>query len=152
MIESSEINTLLQHNLRPRRSRLLAFAGGIGLVMAVLMVIMVATEPQPLPTRTVVALLGIAVGGLSWAALATWRLTRHEVLLLHDRVAAYGLGTFWSVVATAGGVSIALSRGEVAAALAVLAVGSTVSASSVLLLNRAIAALRLAQRSLDRLT
>ena len=116
---------LIEGLVNPHRTKLLVVAGGLGLAQAVGLTTMVATEPQPLPPITTAALLTVAAAGLSWAVLAAWRVSRREVLMLPDRVAAMTLATLWSTVATVGGAAIAASRDQTGAALAIGVTGAT---------------------------
>ena len=147
-----EVNRLIDAAVDSRRPVLLAVAGGIGLAEAVALTTMVLTEPTPLPTMTAAALLTIAAAGLSWAVLAAWRLSRREVLLLPDRVAAGGLGLFWSSVATVGGTVIAVDRGQTTAAAAIAAAGVTVVALAGFLTAQAWSDRRRARARLAALT
>ncbi len=148
----SDVAHLIDDAVNPRRKILLAVVGGIGLVEAVGLTTMVATEPEPLPLATTAALLTIAAAGLSWAVLAAWRLTRREILLLPDRVAATTLGLFWSTVATAGGMAIAVDRGQGAAAAAIGATGATLVVIAGVLMMQALTDLRRTRARLAALT
>ena len=70
-------------------SRLAHTAVGVaGLGMTALALSLLATEPV-LPARTRAAFVVIALGGLAWAAFASWVLTRRRVLLAGHHVAAW---------------------------------------------------------------
>ncbi len=133
----ADARRLVDQLVDPRRVRLLTVAGGLGLAQAVGLTTMVATEPQPLPPTTVGALLTIAAAGLSWAVLAAWRVSRREVMMLPDRVAALTLAVVWSTVATVGGMVIALGRDETGAGAAIGIAGATVVAAVTMHLMRA---------------
>ena len=85
-------------------SRLAHTAVGVaGLGMTALALSLLATEPV-LPARTRAAFVVIALGGLAWAAFASWVLTRRRVLLAGHHVAASGLATALSAVFLAGAI------------------------------------------------
>jgi hypothetical protein len=76
-------------SLRRRIVTVVAALGG--LVMAVLVGLLWATEPD-LPPRTRVAFGAIVVVGLAWVAYGGWVLTRRTPLFALDRVIAAWLG------------------------------------------------------------
>ncbi|MEO3753099.1 transmembrane transport protein [Streptomyces sp. B6B3] len=132
-------------SLRSRmRHVAVGLAGGCG---AVLIALLWATEPGPLPARTHAAFAGLVAVGLAWAALAAWVLTRRRPLYGHDRV----LGASVAVAATAatavGAVALAAARGTPAMTLGTALAGTALVTVAVLLLTRA----RARRRELVRL-
>ncbi len=105
--------------------------GGAGVTGALL-----ATEPA-LPLRTSIALAAMVAVGLSWAAFATWVLTRRRVLLAEHRVVAARMATGFTALFTLGAWGIGrwgeFGRGADAA----VAVGLVMLAVAVSVLVRA---------------
>jgi hypothetical protein len=82
--------------------------GVTGVVTSLLM-----TEPF-LPFRTQAAFAVIALGGLAWAGLAIWVLTRRRVLLAQHRVTASTLAVALAAVFLAGAIALRERAGMLA--------------------------------------
>ncbi|MEM9562789.1 MAG: transmembrane transport protein [Actinomycetota bacterium] len=146
-----DINHLLDAELRPARAAAIATLGGVGLAEAVLLTTLVATEPDPLPTDTTVALLALAVGGLAWALFAGWRLRNRQILLLHERVTAAAIATAITVLATIGAIAIAVARERPLVAAGIATAGGAVAIGAALQVRRRRADLTRARRRLAQL-
>jgi hypothetical protein len=71
------------------------------------------TEPS-LPLRTQAAFVVIAVGGLSWTAVAVWVLARRRVLLARHGVAASTLATTLALIFLVGAIALRERAGTLA--------------------------------------
>ncbi|MDY7102491.1 MAG: transmembrane transport protein [Actinomycetota bacterium] len=147
----ADIETLIDDRLSRGRTVALGVLAGVGLVEGSLVATMVATEPEPLPTTTTVALVAVAAGGFAWAGFALWRLRTRRVLLLRDRVVGAAMATCFTVLATVGGLAVALARGETAGAATIALVGVGALTVAVDLLRRAVGAHRRAANRLRAL-
>ncbi|WP_017597386.1 hypothetical protein [Nocardiopsis lucentensis] len=96
-------------------------AGGCG---AVLIAVLWATEPQPLPTRTQIAFAGLIAIGLAWAAFAGWVLSRRRPLFARDRVLGGWLALVATLVTGVAGTALAVVRAAPAVALGAALVGA----------------------------
>jgi hypothetical protein len=113
---------LLRDLTLPRRIGYLV-AGLGGLAVAVLVGVLWATEPAPLPTRTRWAFGLVILVGLSWAGVAGWALARRPLFAL-DRVIAAGLALAASTLVTLATVAVtATQAGPVAVTTALLVGG-----------------------------
>lgn len=92
---------------------------GVDLAVTGIVAVLLATEPSPLPTATIAAFVGIIGLGLVWAGFFGWVLLRRRVLFARHRVLAAAIGIAASGVFTVGGIVIAVSRSDGAAAGAV---------------------------------
>lgn len=149
--DSLDIDGLLATQLSPLRIAGLIILGAAGLVEGTALLVLIATEPEPLPTDTVLSLGAIAVAGLAWTAFAVWRLSRRESLLLRGRVVSSAMATLFTLVATVGGAAIAVGRDERMTALTVVAVGLVASTAAFTLVTRSVASYRHAEARLREL-
>ena len=147
-----DIERLLGDRLTPVRTAGLVALAGVGSAEAVLLSVMLATEPTPLPATTTVALALIAAAGLAWAVFAIWRLTTHQVLLLRDRVVGAALASVFSTIAAIGSVAVSVARGNGTVAAGMAVGGATMITAALLVLRRAIVDHRRARRRLEALT
>jgi hypothetical protein len=100
-----------------------------------------ATEPGlPLKTRATLALLSVI--GLAWAALATWVLTRREVLYLRHRVVAGWMAVAFSALLTVGCLAAGWLDAGNSWWMAATGVGGTMLVVAAVVLHRARTALR----------
>jgi hypothetical protein len=111
-------------------------AGLAGLAGAVLVGLLWASEPGPLPVRTQVAFAGLVVVGLAWAGFAGWALARRPLFAL-DRVVAGLLALAVSALTTAGAVALAVARGGTGLWLAAVGLGVGLITVSTAILARA---------------
>lgn len=120
------------------RSRLRYVAVGLaGGCAALLVAVLWATEPQPLPARTQAAFAGLIAAGLGWAVFAGWVVSRRRPLYARDRVLGAGIALVASSVTGAVGTALAAARGTAAAALATALAGIALTAAAGVLLARA---------------
>ncbi|MFF3402223.1 transmembrane transport protein [Streptomyces sp. NPDC002659] len=109
-------------------------AGGCA---AVLIAVLWATEPHPLPARTQAAFAGLIAVGLAWAAFACWVLSRRRPLFARDRVLGARLSLVVTVVTGVAGTALAAARATAAEALATALAGAALVAAAGLVLVRA---------------
>ncbi|MCJ1678600.1 transmembrane transport protein [Streptomyces sp. APSN-46.1] len=120
------------------RSRMRYVAVGLaGGCAAVLIAVLWATEPQPLPARAQAVFSGLIAVGLAWAAFAGWVLSRRRPLYARDRVLGARIALAVTTVTGIAGTALAVARGTTAAALATALVGIVLIATAGLLLARA---------------
>jgi hypothetical protein len=111
-------------------------AGLGGLAGATMIVMLLATEPAPLPARTRIAFAFLAAIGIAWFAFAAWALARRPMFAA-DRVIAATLAVVFSGLTTVGAVAIASARSSMPGAAAAAGVGLTLTVVAVVLLVRA---------------
>lgn len=120
------------------RSRMRYVSVGLaGLCGAVLVAVLWATEPDPLPMRTQAAFGGLIAVGLAWACFATWALRRRRPLFAQDQVLGARLALVVTSVTSIVGVVLVAVRGTAAGALGAALVGVVFIAAAGLLLVRA---------------
>ncbi|MEV6209380.1 transmembrane transport protein [Kitasatospora sp. NPDC051914] len=120
------------------RSRMRYVAVGLaGGCAAVLVAVLWATEPRPLPPRTQAVFAGLIAVGLAWAAFAGWVLSRRRPLYARDQVLGARLALAASTVTGTVGTALAAARGTVTATLTAALVGTVLVATAGLLLARA---------------
>ena len=81
--------------------------------------ILLITEPQPLPPATVAAFIALISIGTAWACLFLWVLFRHRVMFPIHRIIAAAIALTASSLFSIFGVTIALVRDERAVAIGV---------------------------------
>ncbi|MER7047141.1 transmembrane transport protein [Streptomyces jumonjinensis] len=116
------------------RHMAVGLAGGCA---AVLVAVVWATEPHPLPARTQAAFAGLIGTGLAWSAFAGWVLSRRRPLFAGDRVLGARLALAATAVTGAAGTALAAARGTTAEALATALAGAVLIAAAGLVLLRA---------------
>ncbi|MFV0132003.1 transmembrane transport protein [Streptomyces sp. HMX87] len=120
------------------RSRMRYVAVGLaGGCAAVLISVLWATEPEPLPPRTRAAFAGLIAIGLAWAVFAGWVLRRRRPLFARDRVLGARLALAATTVTGVSATALAAARGTVAEALATALLGVVLIAAAAGLLVRA---------------
>ena len=107
----------------------------IASTMSAIVTALLLTEPA-LPTRTAIALAGVAVAGVSWMAFAAWVLTRKRVLLGRHRVVAGRLAVTFSSVFVVGALGVGYATSS-RPPLAAAAMGLVMLAVAVAILVRA---------------
>jgi len=100
----------------------------VGLGGAVAIGSLLLTEPS-LPARTQVAFALLVAIGLSWAAFATWVLTKRRVLLAGHRIVAGRMAVAFSALFVAGTIALRMYAAAVfGAVLAIVAIAMLVHA------------------------
>jgi hypothetical protein len=125
---------LLGMSLRRRIGNVVAGLGGLAGVVMIGM--LWATEPAPLPVRTRLAFAALMVVGAAWTGFAGWALARRPLFAL-DRVVAGVLAVVFSTLTTVATTVVALTRGSTTGVLAALGTGSVLVAVAVGALVRA---------------
>lgn len=119
------------------RSRMRYVAVGLaGGCAAVLIAVLWATEPQPLPSPTQAAFAALIAVGLAWAVFAGWALTRRRPLFARDRVLGARLALAVTTVTAIAGTALAAARGTATEALGTALVGIVLITVAGLLLAR----------------
>lgn len=118
----------------PSRLRYVALLLAASTMTAIVTALLV-TEPM-LPMRTSIALVVIALMGVSWIIFAVWVLTHKRVLLAGHRIVAGRLAVVFSTIFFIGALSVGLTTSK-AAPLAAAAIGAVMLAVAVAMLTRA---------------
>lgn len=108
----------------PARRIMFVTVGLLAAMVAVGVLSLWVTEPEPLPRATQVAFAGIELIAVAWMAYAVWGLTRQTSLLARDRVVGGGIGAVATIVTTGFAVVIAMTRAAPLAAAVALATGA----------------------------
>ncbi len=126
------LDTLMALRSPTRRLGFMAVGTAAG-IMAVGILMLWATEPQPLPSATQGAFAGTVIVALAWVAYAVWGLSRRSALLARDRIVGGVIAEVASVATTGFAVIIAIARGNPLAAVTALVTGAVfLSASGML--------------------
>ena len=135
---SIDIDRLLDGHLSLHKTAGLLALGMVGLAEFVLLVVLLVTEPEPLPMTTSIALGSVALAGLAWAIFAGWRLATRQVLLFRDRVVAAAMATLFTTSTAFGATAITFSRSDYTVAGAVGLGGAGLVAATSAHLRRSI--------------
>jgi hypothetical protein len=111
-------------------------AGLGGLAAAVIIGMLWATEPAPLPARTRLAFAALIAVGMVCAVFAAWALIRRPLFAV-DRVIAATLAVGFTTLTTMGTIAVALSRSSAGGVLAAAGVGLSLIVVAALMLARA---------------
>jgi len=101
-------------------SRVRAVLVGLaGAAMAILIVLLWSTEPEPLPTATAVLFGAMTAIGTAWAGYGVWVVTRRHPLYAQDSIVAGRMATTFAIAFAIGAPAITADQGSAPAALAV---------------------------------
>jgi hypothetical protein len=113
-----------------------AAAGLGGLAGVVLIGMLWATEPAPLPVRTQLAFAALIGAGAAWAGFAGWALVRRPLFAV-DRLIAAVLAVTFSTLTAIGAALVAMARSSTAGLLVAAGIGLVMVAAAVGQLRRA---------------